>query len=74
MFLDGYGVDDVDRRRVVAAVQANQAWFCRLIDRYAAAGHAAFAEYSRSDVRMQAEAYRTWLAEQESTIRAALGT
>jgi hypothetical protein len=73
VFLDGYGLDDAGRRRVVGAVQANQEWFSRLIERYVAAGHAAFAEYARSDVRMPAEDYRAWLAEVEPEIRAALG-
>jgi hypothetical protein len=72
VFLDGYGVDDADRERIAAAVQQNQEWFCRLVERYVAAGHAAFAEYARSDVRMAAEAYRSWLAESEPAMKAAL--
>jgi hypothetical protein len=73
VFLDGYGLDDADRRRVVDAVQANQEWFGRLVERYVAAGHAAFAEYAQSDVRMPAEDYAAWLADVEPEIRAALG-
>ncbi|MCV2489896.1 phosphotransferase [Geodermatophilus sp. YIM 151500] len=72
LFLDGYGADEVDRSRVLAAVEANQAWFCRLVERYVAAGHAAFAEYSKSDVRMQAEQYRRWLADNDAALRDAL--
>ncbi|WP_199506049.1 phosphotransferase [Geodermatophilus sp. TF02-6] len=73
LFCDGYGLAEADRARVVAAVRENQAWFCRLVDRYAAAGHAAFAEYAHSDLRMPAQAYRLWLADSEPAIRQAMG-
>ncbi|MGY1643462.1 phosphotransferase [Geodermatophilus sp. SYSU D00703] len=73
VFVDGYGLDDADRRRFLAAVQQNQEWFSRLVERYAAAGHAAFAEYARSDVRMAVGDYRRWLAEHEAALCAALG-
>lgn len=74
LFLDAYGPGDVDLARILDAVQANQAWFGRLIERYVVAGHAGFTEYQRSERRMPAEDYRRWLADNEPVLRAALGT
>jgi Phosphotransferase enzyme family len=72
LFLDAYGIDDAERRRIPTAIQQNQEWFCVLIERYAAAGHAAFLEYSRSELRTQADAYRDWLADSAPELEAAL--
>ena len=72
LFLDAYGADDGDRRRLPAALQQNQEWFCTLIERYAAAGHQGFLEYSRSDLRVQADVYRAWLADVAPALAAAL--
>ena len=72
LFLDAYGADGADRRRIPGALQQNQEWFCVLIERYAAAGHAAFLEYSRSDLRMQADAYRAWLTDLAPALAAAV--
>jgi hypothetical protein len=74
LFIDSYGLDDADRRRMAGAVQENHQWFGRLIERYVAAGHAAFTEYSKSAARLQAEQYRRWLADNEQAVREALGT
>jgi hypothetical protein len=74
LFLDAYGPDGVDRDRVVAAVEANQAWFGRLIERYVAAGHAAFVDYVSAERRMPAGDYGRWLAGSEPELRAVLGT
>jgi hypothetical protein len=63
VFLDAYGIEDLDVGSLVTAVQQNQEWFSRLIDRYVAGGHAGFTEYSRSEARMRPEDYRIWLAE-----------
>jgi len=72
LFLDAYGADGADRGRIPGALQQNQEWFCVLIERYTAAGHAAFLEYSRSDLRMQADAYRDWLADVAPALTASL--
>jgi hypothetical protein len=72
LFLAAYGTDDLDLGMLVAAVQQNQEWFSRLIDRYVAGGHAAFTEYAQSEARMRADDYRAWLAEHERALRAAL--
>jgi Phosphotransferase enzyme family len=72
LFMDAYGTEDLDRARIPTAVQQNQEWFWHLVDRYAAAGHAAFLEYSMSDVRVPPADYRTWLAENEPALREAL--
>jgi hypothetical protein len=73
VFLAAYGTDDLDLDLFATAVQQNQEWFSRLIDRYVASGHAGFTEYSRSEVRMRPDAYRAWLAENEAAVRAVLG-
>jgi Ser/Thr protein kinase RdoA (MazF antagonist) len=74
LFLEAYGAADLDRAQVALAVQQNQEWFWHLVDRYAAAGHAAFLEYSRSEVRMPPADYRGWLAANASAVRDALGS
>lgn len=73
IFLDGYGLGGADRRRFLLAVVENQAWFSRLVERYVAAGHPGFTEYSASRARMPPEAFRRWLDEAEPVLRAALG-
>lgn len=74
LFVDSYGLDDTERRQLVTAVRENHFWFSRLIERYVAAGHAAFTEYARSSARIQVEQYRRWLADNEPALRDALGT
>jgi hypothetical protein len=73
LFLAGYGADDLDLDLLVPAVQQNQEWFSRLIDRYVAVGHPGFTEYARSEARMRPDDYRVWLAENEPALRQALG-
>jgi hypothetical protein len=73
LFVDGYGLDEAGRAGLIAAVRENHAWFGRLIQRYVAAGHAAFTEYARSSARVRVEQYRAWLADAEPSLRAALG-
>jgi aminoglycoside phosphotransferase (APT) family kinase protein len=73
LFVAAYGEDDLDRAGVATAVQKNQEWFSRLIDRYVAAGHAAFVEYSRTEMRMRADDYRRWWSENEAAVRDVLG-
>jgi hypothetical protein len=74
LFVDSYGVDDADRRRLMTAVVENHQWFTRLIERYVAAGHAAFTEYSKSAARTPESQYRRWLADNEQALRDALGS
>ena len=45
LFLDAYGADDGDRRRLPAALQQNQEWFYDIVGSAAANGHTAFSEY-----------------------------
>jgi hypothetical protein len=71
IFLDAYGTDGLDAARFTAAVQQNQEWFGRLIERYVAAGHEGFSAYARSEARPATDAYRRWLAENEPAVRAA---
>jgi hypothetical protein len=72
VFLAAYGAEDLALDLLLRAVQQNQEWFSRLIDRYVASGHAGFTEYSRSEARMRAGDYRLWLAENETALRQAL--
>lgn len=73
LFVDAYEVDDTDRARLVAAVEENQDWFRRLIERQIAAGHTAFLEYWESDAKSRAQAFRSWLSDNEAAVREALG-
>jgi aminoglycoside phosphotransferase (APT) family kinase protein len=73
VFVDAYGVADLDLARVAAAVQQNQEWFFRLVERHIAAGHTGFREYGRSDVRLRPEDYADWWAGNQAAVRAALG-
>jgi hypothetical protein len=72
LFLDAYGTNDLDLARMLETIAANQDWFWHLVDRYAAAGHEAFLEYSASEIRMLPSDYRAWLTENEPALRAAL--
>jgi hypothetical protein len=72
VFLEAYGAEDLDPERFALAVQQNQAWFGRLIERYVAAGHEGFTAYARSEARLSADAYGRWLAENGPAVRAAL--
>jgi hypothetical protein len=72
VFLDAYGLEDLDAERFADAVRQNQEWFGRLIERYVAAGHEGFSAYARSEARLSADAYARWLAENEGALRAAL--
>jgi hypothetical protein len=74
LFIDTYGVDVPDRRRMAAAVEENHKWFGRLIARYVDAGHTGFSEYSKSGVRMPTDEYGRWLADNAQAMREALGT
>lgn len=73
VLLEAYGTADLDLDLLLPAIQQNQEWFSRLIDRYVAGGHAGFTEYAQSEVRMRPEDYRHWLSEREPALRAALG-
>jgi hypothetical protein len=72
LFVDSYGLDEVDRARVVEGARLNYLWFCTLIRESAASGHAAFARYWRSvsDDRV----YRTvrWFDDNAAELHAAL--
>jgi Phosphotransferase enzyme family len=73
LFVDAYEVDDADRARLIAAVQENQDWFRRLIEKQIAAGHAAFLEYWESDAKSRAQAFRRWMSDNERAVHEALG-
>ena len=73
VFADAYGLDDAGRRSLLTAVRENQAWFRRRVDRYAAAGHRAFAEHRESMASMPEEEYRRWWTGVQPLVREALG-
>jgi Ser/Thr protein kinase RdoA (MazF antagonist) len=73
-FLRAYGGGEVDPARFVEAVQQNQEWFGRLIERYIAAGHAGFADYLAAERRMTAGDYRRWLQDEAVALQDALTT
>ena len=73
LFVDSYGLDDLDRVRVAEGVQQNYTWFHDLIRGNAAGGHAAFARLWTSKTRPRAELTRRWHAENKPHLRAALG-
>jgi hypothetical protein len=73
LFVDSYGLDEADRRRVLDAVHRNYQWFYELIRDSAEGGHAAFARYWTSRTRDQAECTLRWFVDREPALRTALG-
>jgi hypothetical protein len=73
LFVDAYGLPAEDRPRLISAIAANQEWFRRLIQELIAGGHVAFLDYWETERRSRAEVFDSWLAENESAVRAALG-
>src|SRR3954468_9837620 len=73
LFVDSYGIPARDRSRVVDAVLENHSWFRELIRTHAEEGHAVFAEHWESDAKSRAQAFRSWLSDNEAAVREALG-
>jgi hypothetical protein len=73
LFVDSYGLDRVERSRVLSAVQQNQQWFFELVEWHIAAGHAAFLQYKKAETRMPPAEYAHWLSENQEIARATLG-
>jgi len=73
LFVDSYGLDHVERSRILSAVEWNQQWFSQLVERHVAAGHAAFLTYKKAETRMSPAEYSSWLNENQKLVRDALG-
>jgi hypothetical protein len=72
LFVDGYGLGDADRDRLVAAVRANHEWCYDVIGTAAADGHAGFSEYLAAGAGVRAEQVRAWYDEAADVLAAAL--
>jgi len=73
LFVDSYGLDHVERSRILSAVERNQRWFSQLVERHIAAGHAAFLRYKKAETRMPPDEYSSWLYESQNLVNDALG-
>ena len=73
LFVDSYGLDRVERSRILSAVQQNQQWFFELVEWHIAAGHRAFLQYKKAETRMPPAEYAHWLSENQEIARATLG-
>ena len=73
LFVDSYGLDRVERSRILSAVQQNQRWFFELVEWHIAAGHRAFLQYKKAETRMPPAEYASWLSENQEIARATLG-
>ena len=72
LFVDSYGLDEVDRARVVEGARLNYLWFCTLIRESAARGHAAFARYWRSVSGARVDRTVRWFDDNATELHAAL--
>jgi hypothetical protein len=72
LFVDGYGLGDADRDRLVAAVRENHEWCYDVIGTAAAGGHAGFSEYLAAGAGVRAEQVRAWYDEAADVLAAAL--
>ena len=73
LFVDSYGLDQMERSRILSAVQQNQRWFFNLVEWHIAAGHRAFLQYKKAETRMAPEDYGRWLSGNQEIARVALG-
>ncbi len=60
LFVDSYGLADVDRGRLVCAVLQNHDWCYDVVGTAAATGHAAFSDYWAGGAMERAHATRQW--------------
>jgi len=73
LFVDSYGLDQMERTRILSAVQQNQRWFFNFVEWHIAAGHRAFLQYKKAETRMAPEDYGRWLSGNQEIARVALG-
>ena len=71
-FVDSYGLDEVDRERLVAAIRENHEWSYDIVGTAAERGHAGFAEYWSGGARERAERTRQWYLDNAAVLRRAL--
>jgi Ser/Thr protein kinase RdoA (MazF antagonist) len=72
LFVDSYGLGEVDRERLVTAVRLNHEWSYDILGTAAANGHAGFTEYLDGGARERAERTRQWYLETADVLRDAL--
>jgi Ser/Thr protein kinase RdoA (MazF antagonist) len=71
-FVDSYGLDEVDRVRLVAAIRENHEWSYDIIGTAAERGHAGFTEYWDGGAKERAERTRQWYRDNADLLRRAL--
>ena len=72
LFVDSYGLGDVDRSDLVPAIRQNHEWCYDIIGTEAANGHAGFGDYWAGGARERAEQTRQWYLDHEHLLRTAL--
>ena len=73
LFVDSYGMNDLDRLHVAEGVRRNYMWFYDLIKDGAASGHAGFTNLWTGKTMPRAKLTMKWHAENQASLRAALG-
>ena len=73
LFVDSYGMNDLDRLEVADGVRQNYIWFYDLIKDAAASGHAGFHESLDHQNDAARQLTMKWHAENQANLRAALG-
>ena len=72
LFVDSYGLSEVDRERLVSAVLQNHDWCYDVVGTAAADGHTGFSDYWSSGAMERAERTRQWYVSNADLLRAAL--
>jgi hypothetical protein len=72
LFVDSYGLSDVDRARLVAAVRLNHEWLYAIVGNEAANGHSGFCDYWAGGAMERAERTRHWYLDNEDLLRRAV--
>jgi Ser/Thr protein kinase RdoA (MazF antagonist) len=72
LFVDSYGLGDIDRARLVAAVRLNHDWLYAIVGNEAANGHSDFADYWAGGAMERAERTRRWYLDNEDVLQRAL--
>jgi hypothetical protein len=72
LFVDSYGLADVDRDRLMTAVRRNHEWLYAIVGTEAANGHSGFGDYWAGGAMERAERTSQWYLDNEEVLRRAL--
>jgi hypothetical protein len=69
LFVDSYGLSELDRSRLVSAVLQNHEWSYDIVGGAAANGHAAFTEYWANGAMKRAQETRQWYLDNAAALQ-----